>query len=221
MTSQNITRINYTYGIDQLGSIEGLDIQASLPRYEDAIRATLEAAFPGAEISVGRHDCDNGGSTSAYERDEEFGEAPASDSALAAIRQAISDAWEAGGWMVELPEVVVEIRDVLEQERDFAIGNGDATAVAREWHEAGFSAREVREWLEARCFEASAAKELRDAGVTSEQSSRRIYVDCGDYGETIGYAVSNGDLTVANVVVANEIERELRRILANLVEKNP
>lgn len=44
-------------------------------------------------------------------------------------------------------------------------GNPDDTAEA--WIESGFEAHEVEQWLSARCFDPSAARDLADAGVSA------------------------------------------------------
>lgn len=88
------------------------------------------------------------------------------------------------------------IIDVLESDREFACGGQATDRVAAEWGGHGFGADEVRGWLDARCFDAAAAAALRAAGVTPEQA--RATVDEGPCeGETIGYAVANGDLSAA------------------------
>jgi len=48
----------------------------------------------------------------------------------------------------------------------------------------------TRQWLEARCFDAAAAKGMSDIGITPQEAART-------YGrDTIGYAVANMDLTI-------------------------
>ena len=86
------------------------------------------------------------------------------------------------------------IRTVIETVGEFAHG-GDIEGTVAQWQELRFTADEVRAWLDARCFEAWAAKDLFNAGVTPEQAARRINLPCySGEGETIGYACSNGDL---------------------------
>lgn len=72
-----------------------------------------------------------------------------------------------------------------------------AERVAREWREAGFDdASEVAEWLAARCFEATAARSLDDAGITPEQAAAPTREGTEPYEEAIGYKVANGHLSV-------------------------
>ncbi len=85
------------------------------------------------------------------------------------------------------------IRDVIERHGYFAhAGNPDDTAET--WAESGFEAHEVDEWLLARCFNPSAARDLADAGVTPELARMKTSAGAGDYVDTIGFKVSNGDL---------------------------
>ena len=80
--------------------------------------------------------------------------------------------------------------NVLIAAGDFAHG-GRPDVVATEWMIQGFSPMETREWLEARCFDAVAAKRLSESGITSLEAAQ-------PYGsDTIGYAVANMDLTIA------------------------
>ena len=61
---------------------------------------------------------------------------------------------------------------------------------------AGFdSAEDVEDWLRARCFKAAGAKALDDAGLTPEQAAIRTREGASDYEDTIGFKVSNGDLS--------------------------
>lgn len=50
--------------------------------------------------------------------------------------------------------------------------SGNPYEAAEAWIEAGFEAQEVSEWLKARCFDPSDARELADAGVTPEDLAR-------------------------------------------------
>jgi hypothetical protein len=87
------------------------------------------------------------------------------------------------------------IRDVIQSHGDFAArGNPDAAAEA--WAEAGFNAAEVEEWLKARCFDAGAARDLADADVTAAMAATRTEAGRGDYTDTVGFKVADGDLEV-------------------------
>lgn len=86
------------------------------------------------------------------------------------------------------------IRDVIEAHGHFAHGgNPDA---AETWADIGFEADEVEEWLRARCFDPNAARDLADAGVTPELAATRTEVGRGDYVDTVGFKVSDGDIEV-------------------------
>jgi hypothetical protein len=56
------------------------------------------------------------------------------------------------------------IRAVIESHGHFAHG-GSPNNTAETWVVSGFEAHEVDEWLNARCFDPSAARDLADAGV--------------------------------------------------------
>jgi hypothetical protein len=94
---------------------------------------------------------------------------------------------------------VDDIIAVLESDRDFAIGGDDVEDVAREWTEENFSASEVRAWLDARAFSGTAAASMKAKGITPAMAKKRVgpEVGIGGYTDTIGYKVSNGDLSVA------------------------
>ncbi len=87
------------------------------------------------------------------------------------------------------------IRDVIESHGHFAHG-GNPDDAAETWAESGFEAAEVEEWLRARCFNPSAAEDLADAGVTPELAATRTEMGRGDYTDTVGFKVSDGDLEV-------------------------
>lgn len=85
------------------------------------------------------------------------------------------------------------IRDVVERHGQFAHG-GNPDDAAETWAESGFEADEVEEWLKARCFHPSAARDLADAGLTPETAAIRTSAGAGDYVDTIGFKVADGDL---------------------------
>ena len=87
------------------------------------------------------------------------------------------------------------IRDVIERHGHFAHG-GNPDDAAETWTESGFSADEADEWLKARCFHPSAARDLADAGVTPEMAATRTEAGSGDYVDTVGFKVADGDLEV-------------------------
>jgi hypothetical protein len=87
------------------------------------------------------------------------------------------------------------IRDVVEAHGYFAHG-GNPDDTAETWAESGFEADEVEEWLRSRCFDPNAARDLADAGVTPEMARMKTSVGAGDYVDTVGFKVSDGDLEV-------------------------
>lgn len=87
------------------------------------------------------------------------------------------------------------VRDVIERQGHFAhAGNPDDAAEA--WAEAGFEAHEVEEWLNARCFDPSAARDLADTGMSAAEARMKTEAGGGAYTDTVGFKVSAGDLEV-------------------------
>ena len=82
----------------------------------------------------------------------------------------------------------------IRQHGEFA-SRGDPGAAAQAWTDAGFDDAMTARWLEARCFDAPAARAMADMGVAPEQAARRTRDGGGDYVDTIAYKVANGDLT--------------------------
>jgi 2-polyprenyl-6-methoxyphenol hydroxylase-like FAD-dependent oxidoreductase len=87
------------------------------------------------------------------------------------------------------------IRDVIEAHGHFAHG-GNPDDTTETWEACGFEAHEVEEWLRARCFDPNTARDLADAGVTPELAAMRTEMGRGDYTDTVGFKVSDGDLEV-------------------------
>jgi len=85
------------------------------------------------------------------------------------------------------------IRYVIERHGHFAHG-GDPGDAAVAWAEAGFEAHEVDEWLRARCYDPSSARDLADAGVSAEMAAMKTATGAGDYVDTVGFKVSTGDI---------------------------
>ena len=85
------------------------------------------------------------------------------------------------------------VRDVIERHGHFAHG-GNPDDAAETWAESGFEAHEVDEWLNARCFDPSAARDLADAGVGPVEAGMKTAAGEGDYTDTVGFKVSVGDL---------------------------
>ena len=87
------------------------------------------------------------------------------------------------------------IRSVIESHGYFAHG-GNPDDAAETWAESGFEAHEVEEWLRARCFDPSIARDLADAGVTPDVAATRTEAGRGEYNDTVAFKVSDGDLEV-------------------------
>ena len=83
----------------------------------------------------------------------------------------------------------------IRQHGELADRGGDPGAAAQAWTNAGFGDAMTARWLEARCFDAVAARALADMGVAPEQAAKRTRDGGGGYADTIAYKVANGDLT--------------------------
>ncbi|HUR84764.1 MAG TPA: hypothetical protein VMY78_05420 [Solirubrobacteraceae bacterium] len=72
---------------------------------------------------------------------------------------------------------------------------GDPAEAAKAWSDAGFDDEETAKWLEARCFDPEAARDLADLMVTPGQASKRTRDGRRDYLDTIAFKVASGDLS--------------------------
>lgn len=72
---------------------------------------------------------------------------------------------------------------------------GDPADAARAWTAAGFDDEQTAKWLEARCFDPEAARELHDLRVTPGQAAKRTRDGKRNYIDTIAFKVSSGDLS--------------------------
>lgn len=90
------------------------------------------------------------------------------------------------------------IIEVLESAGECMAGSGRAEtrAIAHEWEDAGFVADDVAAWSAARCFDPGMARELYQAGYSPDWATQRIYIEQGQYTDTIGYGLSNSDLSL-------------------------
>jgi len=84
--------------------------------------------------------------------------------------------------------------ETLKRYPQLADRSGDPEVAAQAWTDAGFDDEMTARWLEARCFDAQAARALAELGVTPEQAAARTR-DGGGHIDTIAYKVANGDLT--------------------------
>ena len=78
---------------------------------------------------------------------------------------------------------------------DLAERGDDPAAVAKAWTDAGFDDEQTARWLEARCFDPAAARELAELAVTPGQASKRTRDGRRDYVDTIAFKVASGDLS--------------------------
>lgn len=78
---------------------------------------------------------------------------------------------------------------------EFADRGGSPETAAQAWTDAGFGDETAARWLQARCFDASAARDLAELGVTPEQAACRTRDGGGGYLDTIAFKVASGDLT--------------------------
>jgi hypothetical protein len=94
-----------------------------------------------------------------------------------------------------------ELREMLPYfcgaDKDWLCGNRRPGDVAREWLTNGFDSVTAPAWHSAGAFDATAAAQLRDAGLTVTDVAKRRVALHGDYPDTtIAYAACNGDITI-------------------------
>ncbi len=85
--------------------------------------------------------------------------------------------------------------DTISRFGDLAEHVGDPGDAAKAWTDAGFDNDETAKWLEARCFDPEAARDLADMAVTPGQASKRTRDGKRDYLDTIAFKVASGDLS--------------------------
>jgi hypothetical protein len=85
--------------------------------------------------------------------------------------------------------------DTIRRFGDLGNLGDDPAAAAKAWTAAGFDDEEAVPWLEARCFDPEAARELAELGVTPKQASARTRDGRRDYRDTLGFKVASGDLS--------------------------
>lgn len=85
--------------------------------------------------------------------------------------------------------------ETIQRYGELADRGGDAAAAAKAWTDAGFDDEQATLWLDARCFDPEAARDMAELRVTPGQASKRTRDGRGDYIDTIAYKVSNGDLS--------------------------
>lgn len=78
---------------------------------------------------------------------------------------------------------------------DLADRGDGLPAAAKAWTAAGFDDEGATMWLESRCFDPQAARDLTDLAVSAAQASKRTRDGRRDYLDTIAFKVSSGDLS--------------------------
>lgn len=85
--------------------------------------------------------------------------------------------------------------DTINRYGELAHRGGDPGPVARSWTQAGFDDTAAGQWLDARCFDPGAARDLAALGVTPPQAAKRTRDGRRDYLDTIAFKVASGDLS--------------------------
>lgn len=86
--------------------------------------------------------------------------------------------------------------ETVERHGEFAARGDDPADVAKRWTDSGFDDEATERWLDARCFDPEAARDLADLGVTPGQAAKRTRDGAGEsYIDTIAYKVSMGQLS--------------------------
>ena len=86
--------------------------------------------------------------------------------------------------------------DTIKRYGELADRGEDPADVAQAWTDAEFDDEETAKWLDARCFDPEAARDLADLGVTPGQASKRTRDGAGEsYIDTIAYKVSMKQLS--------------------------
>ena len=79
--------------------------------------------------------------------------------------------------------------DTIARYGELADRGRNPAVAARAWSDAGFDDDETAKWLEARCFDPQAARDLADLASQRTRDGRR------DYNDTIAFKVASGDLS--------------------------
>jgi len=86
--------------------------------------------------------------------------------------------------------------DTIRRFGELADRGDDPALAAKAWTSAQFDDEMTARWLQARCYDPQAARELADLGVTPEQASKRTRDGAGgSYIDTIAFKVAKGDLS--------------------------
>jgi len=85
--------------------------------------------------------------------------------------------------------------DTISRYGELADRGEDPAVAAKAWTAAGFDDDQTARWLEARCFDPQAARDLADLAVSPGQASKRTRDGRRDYLDTIAFKVASGDLS--------------------------
>ena len=93
-----------------------------------------------------------------------------------------------------------ELVQIIKRHGGFAYGNSTPEDMAIEWDDWDISPEQVDAWLSSRCFDPIAAHQLEDYNITPSQAGKITKRGTGNYIDTIGYKVSNNDLTIDEAI---------------------
>jgi len=85
--------------------------------------------------------------------------------------------------------------DTISRYGELADRGDDPAVAAKAWTAAGFDDEQTAMWLDARCFDPQAARDLADLAVTPKQASKRTRDGRRDYIDTIAFKVASGELS--------------------------
>lgn len=85
--------------------------------------------------------------------------------------------------------------DTIRRYGALADRGSEPAIAAKAWTAAGFDDERTSMWLQARCFDPQAARDLADLAVNPTQASKRTRDGRRDYIDTIAYKVASGDLS--------------------------
>ena len=93
-----------------------------------------------------------------------------------------------------------QIAEIIQANDDgaFLTGGAPIEEIVNEWDGEGLTVEEVEGYIAARVFRGEKAAQLKEAGITPDQAATRTGADVGIgcYGDTLGYKVANGDISV-------------------------
>jgi hypothetical protein len=85
--------------------------------------------------------------------------------------------------------------DTIRRFGELADRGQDPAVAAKAWSQAGFDDERAAQWLDARCLDPVAARELEELDITPAQAAKRTRDGRRDYIDTIAFKVASGDLS--------------------------